>query len=60
VTDGERLQLAVKDLGSCDLYPQVMLPYTLLSLLILSKADISRKYEHILRCKMVWDAELEA
>jgi coatomer subunit beta' len=22
VTDGERLQLAVKDLGSCDLYPQ--------------------------------------
>jgi hypothetical protein len=24
------------------------------------KQTISRKYEHILRCKMVWDAELEA
>ena len=23
VTDGERLPLAVKELGSCDLYPQV-------------------------------------
>jgi len=23
VTDGERLHLAVKELGSCDLYPQV-------------------------------------
>jgi hypothetical protein len=43
VTDGERLQLAVKDLGSCDLYPQVMLPYTSLSLLILSKADHIQK-----------------
>jgi hypothetical protein len=24
-TDGERLPLAVKELGSCDLYPQVLL-----------------------------------
>jgi coatomer subunit beta' len=27
VTDGERLQLAVKELGSCDLYPQVIFPW---------------------------------
>ena len=25
ITDGERLPLAVKELGSCDLYPQVTL-----------------------------------
>ena len=25
MTDGERLPLAVKELGSCDLYPQVRL-----------------------------------
>jgi coatomer subunit beta' len=25
LTDGERLPLAVKDLGACDLYPQVRL-----------------------------------
>ena len=30
VTDGERLPLAVKELGSCDLYPQVLLDATML------------------------------
>jgi hypothetical protein len=29
-TDGERLPLAVKELGSCDLYPQVLLDEPLL------------------------------
>lgn len=29
MTDGERLPLAVKELGSCDLYPQVVLALAL-------------------------------
>ncbi len=57
MTDGERLQLAVKELGSCDLYPQVIFPW--LYFWHFLSSPLLENIEHYLSCNVVWDAELE-